>query len=222
MTDQITVKVYGSASGDLGVIYYDGLSINGPVDHDPITQPGMGIIKGKFSWLNDDAERRDYNQIAVTFPSEDEDGATDETVDNDFQRQRDLGYVKRWEASAPAIAHKDHASRLVLYHKQRLINAGSGAKMYVGWHGLLAQPGEVIAIRHENPDWDCDLKRITLKAMIGLRSKREFQTELTVEDYAATFYPDNAQDPALGITRPAGTLTLTAQVQAVAGTSTGS
>jgi len=189
-------------------VYYDDVSIKGPIDRVPMTQPGMGVLAGGFSWLNDEEDRRDVNQARVDYVNEGEDGIADTEVENDFAAQRRMGFVKEDSLAGDAVAHADHASRLAKWWLGRNRDLGSGAKLRVGWHGLLNQPGEVIAVRHENPDWDGNLKRIVSRSVGGMGGRSDMVPTLTVEDYNTAIYTDAARGQGTAIARPTLTLTL--------------
>ena len=189
-------RIHGHSEPGGGVQeYYDNFSIRGPIDRVPILQPGMGILKGSFRWLNDDDERRDFNQFAVAYTNEAQGGKDTIHEENDYDRQDRTGVVKRHEVTLDAVAHEEHASRLARLSRQKLIDAGSGARIQVGWFGLVAQPGGVVAIRHEHPGWTGDLKRITKRDVQGIGVRTELTTKLEVEDYLATAYQVDAPDP---------------------------
>ncbi len=176
------------------VTYLDDISIRGPIDRIPLSQPGMGILKGSFRWLNDDDERRDFNQFAVSYSDEAKGGKDVIHEVNDYARQDRDGVVKRHEVTLDAVAHEVHAARIAKLNRDKLIASGSGAKIQVPWYGLLAQPGGVVAIRHEAPGWTGALKRITKRDIQGIGARAELTTKLDVQDYREASYQQDA-DP---------------------------
>ncbi len=188
----------------------DDITVRGPIDRVPILQPGMGIVRGTFDWLNDDEERREVNQVAVPFQNEARGGQDDVGIENDYDNQDRLGFVKKREFHAPAVAHKDHAVRLAMILKRKLVLGASGAKFTAGWMALAAQPGGVVAIRHEQGPWTGHLRRITKRGILGAGNRRHMLTKLEVEDYNPDDYTQNAPDPGDddGMASPLGTLTI--------------
>lgn len=220
--DPYDLRFQCTASAALQTVYIDDVSIVGPVDKTPIVQPGMGIVEGAFQWANDEHARREINQVAVKFSSQDLDGKTDEAVENDFDDQVRRGYAKRKSISSASVGHLDLASRLSKHHVQKLQGLGPGAVVTVAWYGALAQPGDIIAVRHSSADWYGDLLRISAREVKGLGSRSEFTSKLTLEDYDATIYPDQAREPTFGIAFQHSTVTLAADTSIVAGSVVGS
>lgn len=219
--DTFRVQLWAN-SDESSQVDYDDVALRGPVDRTPLTEPGHGIVLGTFSWLNDDDERRDVNMVSVDFKNEDEEGVRDQAVENDFVAQKKSGVVKSLGVRMDAVGHMDQASRLARYHLRKARDLGGGARFRAGWYGLLAQPGDPVAVRHENPGWDCELKRITKKESAGLGSAREFTSQFEVEDYDVGIYPDTAKPPTADFSRPTSSITLSAQTLSVAGQDTGS
>lgn len=204
----LQLRLHGHAENSSGVQeYYDNVSIRGPVDRVPILQPGMGILTRSFKHLEPSDSIREVNQLRVSFkkPSNEE----DRSVANDYERQDRQKFVKKMDLSIPSIAHRDHASRQAKIRLNK-ISGGIGGRFDVGWHALLAQPGDMIAIRHEQPEWTGEMKRITNKTVNGAGKRKHLLCGIDVEDYDETHYTDVAEEPGDddGMLGPLGTLTL--------------
>lgn len=206
-TMRVQVGLGGSSSGPWCI--FDDVALEGPIDRMVCSNPGQGIAENSFEWLarEDDV---DINQVVVAFTAEGIQPGRDEAVANDHEHQK-RHVLKRKKIDGDAIADLDQAQRIAEYHRRRARQLGPGGRFLAGPTSLLVQPGDVIAVSHDEPGWDLELQRVVSKQVLGLGDPDEGLAVLETEDYDPTIYPDSAQTFAVDPSDSGSSLDLSVQ-----------
>jgi len=215
--DTIRVRL-AHASATNAAIWVDDVELTGPLagwyrDHDSADEPlcshpGMAIARGTFEWVPRHGDSAETNQVVVEFTQEGLQPARDEATANDFEHQK-RHVLRQRKVDGDAIADLDQAQRIAEYHLRRDRQLGPGAKFLAGPSALLVQPGDVVAVSHDDAGWDLELQRVVAKTLPGLGDEDEALAWLETEDYDPTIYPDAAAAIAPEPSDSIGALTLT-------------